>query len=158
MVGASPDLSRSKSGSNRRNQYAKQKSATTNVEKYSALNKLSAAAAEGPRRNTIQPPENRDFNIDKNTFYIKTIQFYDNMGQPIGLPILTEQIFGDFDDYRLQDTSYVKHENKIFFFKRIFNFNAKKNGSSLQENLPIKDLAESKLQLFCFDLATEKQP
>ena len=59
MVGASPDMTRSKSGSNRRNQYAKQKgSATTNVENFSALKKLSAAAQDGgPRRNTIQPPD-----------------------------------------------------------------------------------------------------
>lgn len=79
------------------------------------------------------------------------------MGQPIGDSILTEQIFGEFDDFRLQDTSYVKHENKIYYFKRIYNFDHKKNVSSLQENLPIKDLAESRLQLFSFDFVTQQE-
>ena len=62
------------------------------------------------------------------TFYIKTIQFYDAKAKPINEPILVEQVFGKFDDFRLYDTSTLHYQNynerakcdKIFYFKRLF--------------------------------------
>jgi len=43
------------------------------------------------------------------TFYIKTIQFFDAKGEKINEPILVEQVFGSFDEYRLYDTSILHY-------------------------------------------------
>ena len=59
MVGASPDMARAKSGSNRRTQFAS-KGKTTNIENFSALKKLQTAAEANVRRNTVSSPENRE--------------------------------------------------------------------------------------------------
>ena len=55
-------------------------------------------------------------------FYIKTIQFFDEQGKKINeKPILVEQVFGDFSDFRLYDTSIIKHNDKVYYFKRLFS-------------------------------------
>ena len=43
----------------------------------------------------------------------------------MGPPILTEQVFGAFDDVsRLYDVAHCHFKNKIFYFKRIFSESA----------------------------------
>jgi len=61
--------------------------------------------------------------IDEITFHIKTIQFFDPTSDMKSDPILVEQVFGQFDDCNLYDTSTLRYKNKIYFFKRIFNGN-----------------------------------
>jgi len=36
-------------------------------------------------------------------------------------PILVEQVFGEFGDFRLYDTSLIKNQGFVYYFKRIFN-------------------------------------
>jgi hypothetical protein len=31
-----------------------------------------------------------------------------------------EQVFGDFSDFRLYDTSIIKNNDKVYYFKRLF--------------------------------------
>jgi hypothetical protein len=33
---------------------------------------------------------------------------------------LVEQIFGNFDEFRLYDTSFLHFKDKVFYFKRVF--------------------------------------
>jgi len=40
-------------------------------------------------------------------FFIKTIQFFDEKGEKKNDPILVEQVFGQFDEFRLYDASYL---------------------------------------------------
>lgn len=58
----------------------------------------------------------------KNTFYIKTLEVLNKYGKSLSAngPILVEQVFGNFDQVRLYDTSYVQNKEKIYFFKRHF--------------------------------------
>lgn len=75
----------------------------------------------------------------KNTFYIKTLEVCNKFGQslsPTG-PILVEQVFGDFDQVRLYDTSYVQKKEKLYFFKRHFV-----NPEEYDENGQLKELEE----------------
>ena len=43
-----------------------------------------------------------------------------NVGEKKNDPILVEQVFGNFDEFRLYDTSYLHFEDKVYYFKRIF--------------------------------------
>ena len=55
-------------------------------------------------------------------FHIKTLQFFDELGNKMTpRPILVEQVFGDFGDFRLYDTSLIKNQEFVYYFKRIFN-------------------------------------
>ena len=45
------------------------------------------------------------------------------MGGAIGDPVLVEQVFGNFDDYRLYDTSLIQNNGKLFYFKRLYEDN-----------------------------------
>ena len=55
-------------------------------------------------------------------FHIKTLQFFDENGDKMTpRPILVEQVFGEFGDFRLYDTSLIKNQGFVYYFKRIFN-------------------------------------
>lgn len=63
--------------------------------------------------------------VNKNIFYIKTLEVRDINGNPLKEstgPILIEQIFGDFDQVRLYDTSYVQMGQCLYFFRRHFHY------------------------------------
>ena len=85
-------------------------------------------------------------------------------------PILVEQVFGNFDDYNLYDTSTLRYNNKIYFFKRIFEGDQKQidkilnpskrdnyqnDGYQSAAGLGINGI-ESKLQLYSYDLCDLK--
>ena len=60
------------------------------------------------------------------SFYIKTIQFFKFNSEiqtlePINqAPILVEQCFGQFSDFRMYDTDTLKYNGKVYYFKRFF--------------------------------------
>lgn len=56
----------------------------------------------------------------KNQFYIKTFQVFNSNGEPLGDPVLVEQVFGSFENYRLYDTSVLHRGRKLYYFKRLF--------------------------------------
>ena len=60
--------------------------------------------------------------MTKNCFYIKTLEIRDKFCKSLSEtgPILVEQVFGDFDQVRLYDTSYIQNQEKLYFFKRHF--------------------------------------
>lgn len=49
--------------------------------------------------------------VTKNCFYIKTLEVRNKFCEPLSDsgPILVEQVFGDFDQVRLYDTSYIQN-------------------------------------------------
>ena len=53
-------------------------------------------------------------------FFIKTIQFFNEKGEKKNEPILVEQIFGDFNEFRIYDTSFLHYGDKVYYFKRKF--------------------------------------
>lgn len=52
-------------------------------------------------------------------------------------PILVEQVFGDFDQVRLYDVSYVQKKEKLYFFKRHFV-----NPEEYDDNGQLRDLED----------------
>ena len=97
------------------------------------------------------------------TFYIKTIQFFDENGRAINSPILVEQVFGGFEDInRLYDVAHMYYKNKIYYFKRIFSETASdmltgKNDASMNSfsnemNVNNGENMESSLQLYSYSL------
>ena len=60
------------------------------------------------------------FTPSNNFFFIKTLQVYDKFGRPQMEPILLEQVFGTFDSFRIYDGSFLHHNGKLYFFKRLF--------------------------------------
>lgn len=60
------------------------------------------------------------FTPSNNFFFIKTLRVYDKFGQPLIDPILLEQVFGSFDSFRIYDGSFLHHNGKLYFFKRLF--------------------------------------
>lgn len=60
------------------------------------------------------------FTPSNNFFFIKTLQVYDKFGRPRMEPILLEQVFGTFDSFRIYDGSFLHHDGKLYFFKRLF--------------------------------------
>ena len=94
-------------------------------------------------------------------FYIKTIQFFDENGQKKNEPILVEQVFGAFDDFRLYDTAHLHYKEKIYYFKRLFNEPNTEKSPQLADNSmnSLTEGVESTLQLFSFNLkdGTEKE-
>ena len=94
-------------------------------------------------------------------FYIKTIQLFDENGKAKNEQILVEQVFGNFDDFRLYDTAHVHFKDKIYFFKRLFNEQNPDKSPQMAENSneSLTEGVESTLQLFSFNLkdGTEKE-
>ena len=45
------------------------------------------------------------------------------MGNAIGDPVLVEQVFGNFDNYRLYDASILQNDAMLYYFKRIYEDN-----------------------------------
>lgn len=45
---------------------------------------------------------------------------FDKEGYAIGDPVIVEQVFGVFDNYRLYDTSLLHRDGKLYYFKRLF--------------------------------------
>ena len=74
-------------------------------------------------------------------FYIKTIQFFDGKGEPKKNPILTEQVFGNFDEFRLYDTTHIHYEDKVYYFKRIF-IEPDDEFNEVSKNIESLDLAD----------------
>jgi len=58
------------------------------------------------------------FTTSNNYFFIKTIQVFDKVGNPLTEPILMEQVFGTFDSFRIYDGSFLHSDGKLYFFKR----------------------------------------
>jgi len=50
----------------------------------------------------IELPEGFD---NTRCFYVKTLQLYDEMGQKLCDPILTEQVQGQFEEHKLYEVS-----------------------------------------------------
>lgn len=53
------------------------------------------------------------------SFYIKTLQIFDKEGRALDEPILVEQVYGNFDQYRLYDISTLYYNDSIYYFKRL---------------------------------------
>jgi len=67
---------------------------------------------------------------------------------------LVEQIFGNFDDFRLYDTTHLQYEEKVYYFKRLFNEKTPLDGDSMNS---YAEGIESTLQLFSYNLITGKE-
>lgn len=61
-----------------------------------------------------------DDDADQQSFYIKTLQIFDKEGNELDDPILVEQVYGNFDSYRLYDISTLHYKDSLYYFKRIF--------------------------------------
>lgn len=57
---------------------------------------------------------------DSQCFYIKTLQIFDKEGNELDDPILVEQVYGNFDSYRLYDISTLHYKDSLYYFKRIY--------------------------------------
>ena len=71
---------------------------------------------QGPRRE--KGPAFED--LMKNSFYIKTFQVFNTKGVAVSAPILTEQVFGNYESHRLYDTSILCRGSKLYYWKRIY--------------------------------------
>ena len=95
-------------------------------------------------------------------FHIKTLQFFDELGNKMTpRPILVEQIFGEFGDFRLYDISLIQNQQFVYYFKRIFN-EEESNGKIEIDKLALDDedsisSGESVLQLFRYDLQKNEE-
>ena len=58
------------------------------------------------------------FDKESNTFFIKTIEFFDDKGESLSQPILVEQIYGEFIENRIYDVSITQYNDKVYFFRR----------------------------------------
>ena len=56
---------------------------------------------------------------ESQNFFIKTLQIFDKENKALGEPILVEQVYGNFDQYRIYDISTLHFEDKLYYFKRI---------------------------------------
>ena len=80
------------------------------------------------------------------------------------MPILTEIVFGKFDDYRLYDSSTIQNDRYVYYFKRLFKDNtgfdqgkADKRSGDFSNNTKVGGDDRSTLQLFVFDLMTKEE-
>ena len=44
---------------------------------------------------------------------------FDKHGEKLDDPLLIEQVYGNFDDFRLYDISCLQYEENLYFFKRM---------------------------------------
>lgn len=85
---------------------------------------------------------NKDANLQervKNTFFIKTFQVFSSSGEPISIPILTEQVFGNFETIRLYDTSILARGSRLYYFKRIHVNPKNEDGDYVQDGQSYND-------------------
>ena len=94
-----------------------------------------------------------NFDVDKHT--IKPIN--DN-------PILVEQCFGQFMEFRMYDADFLKYNGKVYYFKRIFKGDPNSIQSALKGSKSSHLAAgegfngiKSSLQLFAFDLSEGRE-
>jgi len=100
----------------------------------------------------LELPEGFD---NERGFYIKTLQFFKDNGQPLSKPILVEQVPGTFEEHKLFDASITQYEHKIYYFKKVYamagsslvDFGAMGNGGG----------GKDKLQLYGYNLKTREE-
>ena len=85
----------------------------------------------------------------KDVCFIKTLRIFDNHNHPIQ-QTLTEQIWSNFPNENLYDTSTLQNESTLYFFKRINKKWGQKKPSAEQELF-------SYLRLYKFDFMSRKE-
>ena len=76
--------------------------------------------------------------------------------------ILCEEIFSDFEMNQMIETSFLQQEEKLYFWKRIFNLESGMIGENIndsEEGTPAsmrESNVTSDLRLYCFDVTSNK--
>ena len=76
-----------------------------------------------------------DNDTDSQCFFIKTLQIFDKEGNALDDPILVEQVYGNFDSYRLYDISTLHYKDSLYYFKRKFVRETKSVNEQRADNL-----------------------
>lgn len=93
-----------------------------------SINSRMDFKAKGGASGMTRQNNDGEDNSDDQSFYIKTLQIFDKEGQALDDPILVEQVYGEFDSYRLYDISTLHYKESLYFFKRIYvNLSAESN-------------------------------
>ena len=68
---------------------------------------------------------------------------FDKDGQKLDDPILIEQVYGQFDDFRIYDVSFLQYKDNIYYFKRLHNVIVDNQGQN-DQSLQISEFDEDK--------------
>ena len=84
-----------------------------------SMNQRMDFKAKGGSHAATHLNQNED-DAGSQSFYIKTLQIFDKEGNELDDPILVEQVYGNFDSYRLYDISTLHYKDSLYYFKRIY--------------------------------------